>query len=107
LRGVVPTQIAAERHISLSTVKTYIGSSLMAKLGARNRVEVAMWGYETGRVREQRPASSASRKAGGGELSRRVQRERPHRSEPAVVGRGGVEPPTFHISGVRQGPSRF
>jgi DNA-binding CsgD family transcriptional regulator len=32
-------------------VKTHIGS-LMAKLGARNRVEVAMWAYETGRVRE-------------------------------------------------------
>ena len=37
--------------ITLSTVKTHIGS-LMAKLGARNRVEVAMWGYETGRARE-------------------------------------------------------
>ena len=38
-----------ELHISLSTVKTHV-ASLMAKLGARNRVEVAMWAYETGRV---------------------------------------------------------
>jgi DNA-binding NarL/FixJ family response regulator len=30
-------------------VKTHI-ASLMAKLDARNRVEVAMWAYETGRV---------------------------------------------------------
>jgi DNA-binding NarL/FixJ family response regulator len=32
-------------------VKTHI-ASLMAKVGARNRVEVAMWAYETGRVDE-------------------------------------------------------
>ena len=38
-----------ELHISLSTVKTHV-ASLMAKLGARNRVEVAMWAYESGRV---------------------------------------------------------
>ena len=50
-RGRTNAEIAAELHISLSTVKTHIGS-LMAKLGARNRVEVAMWGYETGRIRE-------------------------------------------------------
>ena len=43
-------EIAAELHISLSTVKTHIGA-LMGKLGARNRVEVAMWAYETGRVK--------------------------------------------------------
>ncbi|HNI35528.1 MAG TPA: response regulator transcription factor [Microthrixaceae bacterium] len=50
-RGRTNAEIAGELYISLSTVKTHIGS-LMAKLGARNRVEVAMWGYETGRVRE-------------------------------------------------------
>ncbi|PVG84518.1 DNA-binding response regulator [Nocardioides gansuensis] len=48
-RGRTNAEIAEELHISLSTVKTHIGS-LMAKLGARNRVEVAMWAYETGRV---------------------------------------------------------
>ena len=48
-RGRTNAEIADELHISLSTVKTHIGS-LMTKLGARNRVEVAMWAYETGRV---------------------------------------------------------
>jgi len=48
-RGRTNAEIAGELHISLSTVKTHV-ASLMAKLGARNRVEVAMWAYETGRV---------------------------------------------------------
>ena len=50
-RGSTNAEIAAELHISLSTVKTHI-ASLMAKLGARNRVEVGMWAYETGRVND-------------------------------------------------------
>ena len=48
-RGRTNAEIADELHISLSTVKTHV-ASLMAKLGARNRVEVAMWAYETDRV---------------------------------------------------------
>jgi DNA-binding NarL/FixJ family response regulator len=48
-RGRTNTEIAEELYISLSTVKTHI-ASLMAKLGARNRVEIAMWAYETGRA---------------------------------------------------------
>jgi DNA-binding CsgD family transcriptional regulator len=36
-------------HIGLSTVKTHL-ASLMAKLGARNRVEMAMWAYQTRRI---------------------------------------------------------
>ena len=48
-RGHTNGEIAAELHISLSTVKTHL-ASLMRKLGARNRVEIAMWAYETGRV---------------------------------------------------------
>ena len=48
-RGLTNTEIADELHISLSTVKTHLGA-LMAKLGARNRVELAMWAYETGRI---------------------------------------------------------
>jgi DNA-binding NarL/FixJ family response regulator len=43
-------QIADDMHISISTVKTHI-ASLMRKLNARNRVEIAMRAYETGRVR--------------------------------------------------------
>ncbi|MGY2066189.1 response regulator [Blastococcus sp. SYSU DS0619] len=48
-RGRSNDQIARELHIALSTVKTHVGS-LMAKLGARNRVEIAIWAYETRRV---------------------------------------------------------
>lgn len=48
-RGRTNAEIASELFISLSTVKTHL-ASLMTKLGARNRVEVAMWAYETGRV---------------------------------------------------------
>ena len=49
-RGRTNAEIADELHISLSTVKTHL-ASLMAKLGARNRVEIAMWAYETNRIR--------------------------------------------------------
>jgi DNA-binding NarL/FixJ family response regulator len=48
-RGRTNAEIADELHISLSTVKTHI-ASLMTKLSARNRVELAMWAYETNRV---------------------------------------------------------
>jgi len=48
--GRTNSEIAAELYITLSTVKTHV-ASLMAKLGARNRVEIAMWAYETRRVR--------------------------------------------------------
>jgi DNA-binding NarL/FixJ family response regulator len=48
-RGRTNSEIAHELHISLSTVKTHI-ASLMAKIGARNRVEIAMWAYETKRA---------------------------------------------------------
>ena len=49
-RGRTNNEIAAELYITLSTVKTHI-ASLMAKLAARNRVEIAMWAYRTNRVR--------------------------------------------------------
>jgi DNA-binding NarL/FixJ family response regulator len=48
-RGRTNAEIAAELYISLSTVKTHL-ASLMSKLGARNRVEIAMWAHETGRM---------------------------------------------------------
>lgn len=48
--GRTNAEIATELHISLSTAKTHL-ASLMCKLGARNRVEIAMWAYETGRVK--------------------------------------------------------
>jgi len=49
-QGRTNGEIAEELYISLSTVKTHL-ASLMGKLGARNRVELAMWAYETDRVR--------------------------------------------------------
>ena len=48
-RGRTNAEIADELYISLSTVKTHL-ASLMNKLSARNRVEIAMWAYETGRI---------------------------------------------------------
>jgi DNA-binding NarL/FixJ family response regulator len=48
-RGLTNAEIASELNISLSTVKTHL-ASLMNKLGARNRVEIAMWAYETKRI---------------------------------------------------------
>lgn len=47
--GRTNAEIADELHVSLSTVKTHL-TSLMTKLGVRNRVEIAMWAYETGRI---------------------------------------------------------
>jgi DNA-binding NarL/FixJ family response regulator len=49
-RGWTNAEIADELYISISTVKTHL-SSLMRKLDARNRVEIAMWAYETGRIK--------------------------------------------------------
>ncbi|GGM30981.1 response regulator [Dactylosporangium sucinum] len=49
-QGRTNAEIAQELRITLSTVKTHV-ASLMNKIGARNRVEIAMWAYETDRVR--------------------------------------------------------
>ena len=48
-QGRTNSEIAADLHISHSTVKTHL-ASLTRKLGARNRVELAMWAHETGRT---------------------------------------------------------
>lgn len=48
-RGLGNDEIGRELHISLSTVKTHL-ASLMAKIGARNRVELAIWAHERGRA---------------------------------------------------------
>jgi DNA-binding NarL/FixJ family response regulator len=57
-QGLTNAEIADALHISLSTVKTHL-ASLMAKLGARNRVEIAMWAYQTHRIAPG-PTSSRS-----------------------------------------------
>lgn len=49
-RGKTNAEIGEALHISMSTVKFHVGS-LMSKLEARNRVELAMWAYETKRVK--------------------------------------------------------
>lgn len=49
-RGWTNAEVSRELHISLSTVKTHV-ASLMTKLAVRNRVEIAIWAYETQRMR--------------------------------------------------------
>jgi DNA-binding NarL/FixJ family response regulator len=48
-RGRTNAEIGQELSISTSTVKFHL-AGLMTKLGARNRVELALWAYETGRL---------------------------------------------------------
>ena len=48
-RGLTNAEIGVALHISLSTVKSHL-AALMSKLGVRNRVEIALWAYETGRL---------------------------------------------------------
>ena len=68
-RGRTNREISDDFHITLSTVKTHI-ASLMAKLGARNRVEIAMWAYETRRVRAGNGKGSGPGSASGGSAAR-------------------------------------
>ncbi|GGS18122.1 MULTISPECIES: response regulator [Actinokineospora] len=46
-RGLTNTEIGAELFLSLSTVKTHL-AAVQAKIGARNRVEIAAWAWRTG-----------------------------------------------------------
>ncbi|MCX2927481.1 MULTISPECIES: response regulator transcription factor [unclassified Streptomyces] len=49
-RGHTNAEIAAGLHISTGTVKAHL-SNIQSKLGARNRVEIAAWAWESGLVR--------------------------------------------------------
>ncbi|MGW5876208.1 response regulator [Nocardiopsis terrae] len=46
-RGLTNTEVAAELHVTVSTVKTHL-ARVQEKLGARNRVEIAAWAYRGG-----------------------------------------------------------
>jgi DNA-binding NarL/FixJ family response regulator len=48
-RGQTNNEIAAELFVAVSTVKTHLAAA-QAKLGVRNRVEVAAWAWRTGLV---------------------------------------------------------
>jgi DNA-binding NarL/FixJ family response regulator len=45
--GRANAEISAELHLALSTVKAYLAGA-QAKLNVRNRVEIAVWAWETG-----------------------------------------------------------
>ena len=47
-RGLTNREIAREQHVAVSTIKTHV-ANLMGKIGARNRVELVIWAYDTGR----------------------------------------------------------
>ncbi len=49
-RGQTNAEVATTLFISLGTVKAHLGS-VAAKLGARNRVEIAAWAWGSGQVR--------------------------------------------------------
>jgi DNA-binding NarL/FixJ family response regulator len=46
-RGLTNGEIGTELYLSLSTVKTHL-AAVQAKIGARNRVEIAAWAWRTG-----------------------------------------------------------
>ncbi|MCC3765333.1 response regulator transcription factor [Glycomyces sp. TRM65418] len=52
--GLTNNEIGERLFLSLGTVKTHI-AGVLTKLGLRNRVEAAMWAYESGRVRGDPP----------------------------------------------------
>ncbi|MBT3150482.1 helix-turn-helix transcriptional regulator [Streptomyces sp. CHD11] len=49
-RGRTNAEIAAVLHISAGTVKTHL-TNIQGKLGARDRVEIAAWAWESGLAR--------------------------------------------------------
>ena len=51
-RGRTNQEISDELFISLSTVKSHL-TNIQTKLGLRNRVEVAGWAWETGRMHDR------------------------------------------------------
>ncbi len=48
-QGLSNTEIGSQLFMSIGTVKTHIGN-VMSKLGTRNRVQIAIWAYESRRI---------------------------------------------------------
>jgi len=48
--GRTNAEIGERLHVSVATVKSHV-NSILTKLGARNRVEVAVFAFRTGRTR--------------------------------------------------------
>ena len=48
-RGDTNAEICQALHLSLSSVKAHVGN-LMNKIGARNRVQIAIWAHQIGQA---------------------------------------------------------
>ncbi|MGW0838780.1 response regulator [Streptomyces sp. NPDC002787] len=55
--GRTNQEICDELYLSLGTVKTHL-ANIKDKLGVRNRVEIAAWAWDTGRVRDRQAPSA-------------------------------------------------
>lgn len=62
-RGLTNAEIGARLLVSPSTAKTHV-SSLHAKLGARNRVELAAWAWRSGRMDDDGAAGDGTEPGG-------------------------------------------